>query len=240
LSNQQKRYDHLYYFLHEGKTNMDIQNSPAKQIAKILLEIEAVRLNTEVFYKYVSGILSPIYVDNRRTISFPGPRKVIVTEFVRLLKETVKITPYDVIAGVATGGVPWAAWVAHELDLPLIYIRPTVKDRGMNKQIEGALHPGQKVVVVEDLITTGLSSLNAVETIRTHGGVVETVAAIFSYDSPAAVIRFKKSEVRKISLTNLSTILLVAQENHLLNYDQMQIVQAWIDTTLATWGMESA
>ncbi len=196
------------------------------------------QLNTEVFYKYVSGILSPIYVDNRRTISFPGPRKLIVQEFVRLLQENVGVGPKDVIGGVATGGVPWAAWVANELDLPLIYVRPSVKDRGMNKQVEGVLNPGQRVIVVEDLITTGLSSLNAVETIRSLDGVVETVASIFSYDSPASTIRFKKAGVNKAPLTNLDCILEVAQESKLLNPAQMQIVQDWMHTTLSTWGME--
>ncbi len=212
--------------------------SPAKQIAKILLDVQAVQLNTENFYKFVSGILSPIYVDNRRTISFPGPRKTIVSEFVRLLKESAGVSSIDIIGGVATGGVPWAAWVANELDLPLIYVRPAAKDRGLNKQVEGMLEPGQKVMVVEDLITTGLSSLNAVETIRRQGGLVETVIAIFSYETPAAAIRFQKAGVNKIALTNLPTILEVAQESKLLNPAQMVLVQDWMHTTLATWGME--
>lgn len=207
-------------------------------IAKILLDVKAVQLNTEVFYKFVSGILSPIYVDNRRTISFPVERKLIVDEFVRSLKEKPGASEMDIIGGVATGGVPWAAWVAHELDLPLIYVRPSVKDRGLNKQVEGVLSQGQKVVVVEDLITTGLSSLNAVETIRSLGGVVETVAAIFSYDSPASVIRFEKANVNKVALTNLKSILEVAQENDVLNPAQTQIVQEWMKSTLSTWGME--
>lgn len=212
--------------------------TPNKQIAKILLQVKAVQINTEELYKFVSGILSPIYIDNRRTISFPGPRKMIVQEFVRVLSESVGVAPGDIIGGVATGGVPWAAWVANELDLPLIYVRPAVKDRGMHKQVEGVMEAGQRVIIVEDLITTGLSSLNAVETIRSLGGVVETVTAIFSYDSPASVIRFKNAAVNRAALTNLEAILEVAQESKLLNPAQRQIVQDWMETTLATWGME--
>ena len=135
-------------------------------VAKLLFEVQAVTLNTENFFKYVSGILSPIYIDNRRTISFPQARKIIVGEFVKLLTNQVGVANIDVVAGVATGGVPWAAWIAHELDLPLIYVRSSAKDRGLQKKVEGVLQPGQKVIVIEDLITTGLSSINAVETIR--------------------------------------------------------------------------
>lgn len=211
-----------------------------QKIAKILLDVQAVQLNTEVFYKFVSGILSPIYVDNRKTISFPGPRKIIVNEFVRLLEESTGVSSIDIIGGVATGGVPWAAWVAHELDLPLIYVRPAAKDRGLNKQVEGVLNPGQKVIVVEDLITTGLSSLNAVETIRSLGGVVQTVTAIFSYDTPVSADRFEKHGLQKVTLTNLQSVLSVVQENQLLDNAQMQIIQNWMDTTLKTWGMNEA
>jgi orotate phosphoribosyltransferase len=216
-----------------------VHSEQAKTIARLLLEVQAVNVNTENFFQYVSGILSPIYVDNRRTISFPRQRKVIVDAFVNVFRDVIGTENFDLVAGVASGGVPWAAWVADRLERPLVYVRPAAKERGMKKQVEGVMESGQRLVVVEDLITTGLSSANVVQSIRESGGRVEDCISIFSFDAPASAKRFGAIGLRRLSLTNLSYLLEAAAEDGSLDARQIQKIQEWIETTLAVWGAEA-
>jgi orotate phosphoribosyltransferase len=216
---------------------MPEQPDPARSIAaKVshqLLEIKAIAIDTVNLFRYVSGILSPIYVDNRRTISFPAARRLVVDCLVETLKADIQLDHFDIVAGVATGGIPWAAWVADRLELPLVYVRPLPKDRGMKKQVEGILEPGQRAVIIEDLITTGLSSVNAAEAVRSEEGQVEYCLSIFAFQPPSALHRFNEHQLTPYSLTTLPTLLATAQSEGYITADQLKAVELWASTTLA-------
>ena len=211
----------------------DPGQSIATQVSHQLLEIKAIAIDTVNLFRYVSGILSPIYVDNRRTISFPAARRLVVDCLVETLKTDIQVANFDIVAGVATGGIPWAAWVADRLELPLVYVRPLAKDRGMKKQVEGLMEPGQRAVIVEDLITTGLSSVNAAEAVRSEGGQVDYCLSIFAFRSPAALTRFSDHQLSPYSLTTLPTLLATAQSEGYINAEQLAAVELWASTTLA-------
>ena len=150
-----------------------------KEIAKDLLKIQAVKLSPNEPFTWASGIKSPIYCDNRLTISYPKIRTAIAKGIAELISE--RYPKVEVIAGTATAGIPHAAWIAAELDLPLVYVRSKPKDHGRGKQIEGVLHPGAKTVVIDDLLSTGGSVLKAVKAAQNEGADVLGVGAIFSY-----------------------------------------------------------
>lgn len=152
--------------------------SRAKEVAKSLLKTGAVKLNVKEPFTFVSGIKSPIYCDNRKMIGYPAERKVVVDEFVKKLSEK----DFDVVAGTATAGIPWAAFIAWEMNKPMSYIRGEKKDHGAGRQIEGADFAGKKVIVIEDLISTGGSSIKAVEAARNEGAASVEVVSIFSYE----------------------------------------------------------
>ena len=208
--------------------------SEAQEITQLLLEVKAVSINTEKQFKFVSGMLSPVYVDNRKLISYPKVRNRIVELFVNALLGDLKQKKFDVIAGVATGGIPWSAWVAHDLDVPMIYIRSAPKERGMQRQIEGDLSAKQNVIIIEDLITTGLSSTNAVDAVRNAGGVVSSCLSIFSFDAPSAIEKFNKINTECNSLTSLPILMDVAHHKNYINDVQLEIVDKWSKTTLAS------
>lgn len=172
-------------------------------VAKILLEKQAVQINPNNPFTWTSGIKSPIYCDNRLLISYPDAVNTVVLAF----KEMTEDMDFDVVAGTATAGIPWAAFLAYELDKPMIYIRKKPKEHGTKSQIEGVMKKGQKVLLVEDLISTGGSSLSAVEAIRKEGGVCNTVAAIFSYGFPISSASFKEASCDLQTITNFPTLL---------------------------------
>jgi orotate phosphoribosyltransferase len=207
----------------------------AQEITNLLLKVKAVSINTEKQFKFVSGMLSPVYVDNRKLISYPEIRKRIVELFVNALREDLNQNKFGVVAGVATGGIPWAAWVAHELDVPMIYIRSVPKERGMQRQIEGDLKADQSVIIIEDLITTGLSSTNAVDAVRISGGLVDYCLSVFSFDAPSAIDKFKKNNAECYSLTSLSVLMDVAYSNNYINNEQLKVLDKWSKTTLASY-----
>ena len=156
----------------------------SQRVAKALLDIHAVTLNPDQPFTWASGLKSPIYTDNRLTISYPEVRQAIFNGMVEQIK--LHFSAADVIAGTATAGIPHAAWVAQNMELPMIYVRTKPKDHGQGKQIEGVLKEGQKVVVIDDLISTGGSVLNAVRAVNNAGGKVIGVVSVFTYDLPAA------------------------------------------------------
>jgi orotate phosphoribosyltransferase len=197
----------------------------AEEIAEILLQIKAITLRPKKPYRFVSGVLSPIYTDNRLLISYPEEREKIVKFIVDKIKEA-KINP-EVIAGTATAGIPYAAWVADALNLPMIYVRSGSKDHGKGREVEGVLKKKQKAVVIEDLISTGGSALNTVEVIRRHGGNVETIVAIFDYEMPVSAKSFKKLRVKLIPLTTLSDLVLVASQKGFLKSEDREIILDW-------------
>ena len=201
---------------------MLIDNAPksiSKEVAKYLLEIEAIKLNKENPFTWASGWKSPIYCDNRKSLSYPESRTFIKKQLSDIIIN--KYPEVEVIAGVATAGIPQGALVADELRLPFIYVRSKPKGHGMENLIEGELKLGAKVVVIEDLVSTGGSSLKAVMDIKSSGGVVLGMAAIFTYGFDVATENFQNAETKLITLSNYSDMLEVAMEmNYVSSTDQ--------------------
>lgn len=197
----------------------------AKLIAKDLLEIEAVFLSPNEPFTWASGIKSPIYCDNRITMSYPVVRKAIA----KGLAEKIKATYPDVqvIAGTATAGIPHAAWVADILDLPMVYIRSKAKEHGKGNQIEGRIFEGQKMVVIEDLISTGGSVLEAAEAAKREGADVLGVAAIFTYELPKGEEKFAEHNMKLLTLTNYSTLIDAALESNYIEAADVTLLKNW-------------
>lgn len=205
--------------------------SRAKDIAAALLETKAVKLNVKEPFTFVSGIKSPIYCDNRKMIGFPKERQVIVDAFVEILKEK----DFDVIAGTATAGIPWAAFIAQEMNLPMAYIRGEKKAHGAGRQIEGAELEGKKVVVIEDLISTGGSSIKAVLAAKEAGTTSIEIMSIFSYEFVKAYENFAKEDIKWKSLSTFATLVEVATEKKYLDSEEEKIALKW-NKSPETWG----
>lgn len=196
-----------------------------KQVAEKLLQVQAVKLSPAQPFTWASGWKSPIYCDNRKILSFPYVRDYIKSELCNLVFET--FPDAAVIAGVATAGIPHGALIADQLKLPFIYVRSKPKEHGMGNQIEGVLQPGQPVVVVEDLISTGKSSLEAVQAIRAAGGEVVGMVSIFNYGFDVAVKAFADAGVPFHSLSNYNAMIALAEEKGIVSTDDISTLQAW-------------
>ena len=196
-----------------------------KEIAKDLLKIKAVKLSPAKPFTWASGIKSPIYCDNRLTISYPEIRKQIAQGLAAQIK--VEFPDVEVIGGVVTAGIPHAAWVADELGLPLIYVRSKPKDHGRGKQIEGVLPAHAKTVLIDDLLSTGGSVLRAVKAAQNEGADVIGVGAIFSYQLPAVSANFKQVGLSFTTLTNYSELLEAATEENYIAADQLETLEKW-------------
>ena len=196
-----------------------------KEIAKDLLKIKAVKLSPNKPFTWASGIKSPIYCDNRLTISYPEIRKQIAQGLAAQIK--AEFPDVEVIGGVATAGIPHAAWVADELGLPLIYVRSKPKDHGRGKQIEGVLPAHAKTVLIDDLLSTGGSVLKAVKAAQNEGADVIGVGAIFSYQLPAVSANFKQVGLSFTTLTNYSELLEAATEENYIAADQLETLKKW-------------
>ena len=205
--------------------------SRAKEVAKSLLQTGAVKLNVKEPFTFVSGIKSPIYCDNRKMIGYPVERKVVVDEFVKKLSEK----DFDVVAGTATAGIPWAAFIAWEMNKPMSYIRGEKKAHGAGRQIEGADFTGKKVIVIEDLISTGGSSIKAVEAARNEGAASVEVVSIFSYEFDKAFKNFADNNIPWESLSNFSALLELGREEKYLTEEEAEIASSWNKNT-DTWG----
>lgn len=197
----------------------------ARLLAEKLLKISAVKLQPSNPFTWASGWNSPIYTDNRKTLSYPEVRSFIKLELSRMVLEN--FPEADAVAGVATGAIAQGALVADELDLPYVYVRSTPKDHGLENLIEGNLKPGQKVVVVEDLVSTGKSSLKAVEAIRAAGCEVIGMVALFSYGFPVAEENFRMAGVKLITLSDYNTMLDVALETNYITENYIATLQEW-------------
>ncbi|CAO1611656.1 orotate phosphoribosyltransferase [Brochothrix thermosphacta] len=197
----------------------------AKQTAKHLLEIEAVFLKPEEPFTWASGIKSPIYCDNRMTLGFPNVRRAIAKGLAAEIK--ANYPDVDVIAGTATAGIPHAAFIAEELDLPMIYVRSEPKKHGKGKQIEGPLAPGKKVVMIEDLISTAGSCLKAAKAVEEAGSEVIAIAAIFTYELAAAQRNLEAANIPLLTLTNYSTLLEVAAEDGYVKEAELETLREW-------------
>lgn len=197
----------------------------AEQVAHSLLEIKAVALRPNEPFTWASGLKSPIYCDNRLTISYPQVRQLICKGLVEVIK--TNYPDAEVIAGTATAGIPHAAWVAEALNLPLIYVRSKPKDHGQGKQIEGVLKAEQKVVVIDDLISTGKSVLGAVQAVQKDNAKVVGVAGIFSYQLVAADVNFKQAQIPLQTVTNYSTLIKVAKAENKISDAELAILKDW-------------
>ncbi|GGC80691.1 orotate phosphoribosyltransferase [Enterococcus wangshanyuanii] len=197
----------------------------AKRIAKDLLEIEAVFLSPNEPFTWASGIKSPIYCDNRITMSYPVVRKEIAQGLADKIK--ADFPDVEVIAGTATAGIPHAAWVADILDLPMVYIRSKAKAHGKGNQIEGRIFKGQKMVVIEDLISTGGSVLEAASAAAREGADVLGVAAIFTYELPKGIENFTAQNTKLVTLTNYSTLIDAALESNYIASTDVSLLKDW-------------
>lgn len=196
-----------------------------KQIAKELLNIKAVFLNPGDPFTWSSGIKSPIYCDNRLTLSYPAVRKQIADGLVSMIRE--HFPEVDVIAGTATAGIPHAAWVSERMDLPMCYVRSKAKGHGKGNQIEGKVLPGQKVVVIEDLISTGGSCITAVEALRESECEVLGVAAIFTYELQKGEDALNEHGIEAVSLSDYSSLLEAAEEEGLISRADLVELKEW-------------
>ena len=197
----------------------------AKEVAKSLLDIKAVSLSPQNPYTWASGIRSPIYCDNRVTMSFPAVRKQIAQGLADLIKE--KYPDAEGIAGTATAGIPHAAWIADILGLPMVYIRSKAKDHGTGRKIEGKISEGQKMVVVEDLISTGGSVIEASKAAELEGANVLGSVAIFTYELAKGTKNFADAGLAIDTLSNYSTLLEVAHETSYITEAEMDLLKDW-------------
>lgn len=207
-----------------------------KLTAEKLLKVKAVKLQPSNPFTWASGWKSPIYCDNRKLMSYPATRNYLKVEFARLILE--KYPQVDVIAGVATGAIAPGALVADVLGLPFVYVRSAPKDHGLENLIEGDLKPKQKVVVIEDLVSTGGSSLKAVEAIRRDGSDVLGMFAIFTYGFPAAEKNMKEARVELTTLCNYDAILDEALAINYIDESELKTLQDWRKEP-ESWGQTS-
>ena len=196
-----------------------------KAVAEKLLQVAAVKLSPTAPYTWASGWKSPIYCDNRRILSFPYVRDFIKSELCNLVYE--HFPQAAVLAGVATAGIPWGAMAADQLKLPFMYVRPKPKEHGLGNQIEGYYEPAQQVLVIEDLISTGKSSLQVVDVLRQAGLEVVGMVSIFNYGFPQAQEAFDKAGVPLRSLTQYGTLIETAIESGQVAPDQLATLQQW-------------
>lgn len=200
-------------------------NNLAQTVAKNLLEIKAVELRPNDYFTWTSGIKSPIYCDNRLTMSYPNVRRNIANGLAELIK--TNFSEVTVVAGTATAGIPHAAWVSEILDLPMSYVRASKKKHGKTNQIEGLVTKKDKVVVVEDLISTGLSSINVVKALEELGCQVLGVVAIYSYNLLKAIKAFKEANVKYFTLTNYDLLIEEASKQGYIKEEDKEELVKW-------------
>jgi len=197
----------------------------ARIVAEKLLQVNAVKLNPENPFTWASGWKSPIYCDNRRVLSFPFIRDYIKSELCNLIFE--RFPSAELIAGVATAGIAWRAMAADQLKLPFVYVRPKPKGHGLANQVEGYYEAGQRVVVVEDLVSTGKSSMQVVEVLKEAGLAIEGMASIFTYGFHVAKSAFEKAGVSYFPLTDYQTLIQLATEKGIISSEQQEILLKW-------------
>lgn len=204
---------------------MKLNNESALKVAEFLLQIKAIKLEVSKPFTWASGWKSPIYCDNRKTLSYPKVRTYIRQQFVKVITE--EFGAPDVIAGVATGGIPQGVLVAQEMGLPFVYIRQSEKSHGLENKIEGVIESGQSVVIIEDLISTGGSSLKAVDALRKAGCEVKGMAAIFTYGFPVAEEAFKKAKCPAVTLSNYEYLIQQAVKSGYVEEKNLVTLAEW-------------
>jgi orotate phosphoribosyltransferase len=204
---------------------MKIYEDSALKVAEFLLQIKAIQLQPNQPFSWASGWKSPIYCDNRKSLSFPKIRTYIRQQLAKAIID--QYGKPDVIAGVATGGIAQGVLVAQELNLPFVYVRPEPKKHGLGNQVEGVIEKGQSVVLVEDLISTGKSSLNAVDALRDAGCEVKGMVAIFTYGFEIADANFLNSKCDIIALSDYDTLIKQALKTKYITKNDIETLKAW-------------
>ena len=212
-------------------------SSNEKAIAEKLLQVGAVKLSPQQPYTWASGWKSPIYCDNRKVLSFPYIRDFIKSEMCNIIFEI--FAEADLLAGVATAGIAWGAMAADQLKLPYIYVRPKPKEHGLGNQVEGYFEPKQKVVIIEDLISTGKSSLQVAEVLRKEGLEVVGMVSIFTYGFAVADRAFAEAGVKLTSLTNYSSLIQLALEKGIVSPEVESVLMQWRDNPAGWNGLTS-
>ncbi|MEI6123755.1 MAG: orotate phosphoribosyltransferase [Bacteroidota bacterium] len=212
---------------------MEKNNDISLKTAEYLLQIKAIKLNLQNPFTWASGWKSPIYCDNRKTLSYPKIRTYIRQQFADLIRNEFGLP--DVIAGVATGAIAHGALVAEELGLPFVYVRSAPKEHGLANLIEGVISSGQSVIVIEDLISTGGSSLKAVEALRDAGCNVKGMIAIFTYGFPKATESFAKAKCKLATLSDYNSLLQQAVDTNFINESDLTYLATWRETP-DKWG----
>lgn len=195
------------------------------KIAEILLNVNAVMLRTRPPFRWASGILSPIYTDNRILMSYPKERDFVTNSFIKLLQKN-KIK-FDGFAGTATAGIPWAAWLAQKLKKPMVYVRSGAKEHGKENQVEGKVEESKAYVVVEDLVSTGSSSINTINAVRGKGAIVEHCISIFTYELDKSKINFENANVKLLALTNFTSFVKTALKKKYISREQLNHIMDW-------------
>jgi len=197
----------------------------ADKISEILLKLNAVMLRTKPPFRWASGILSPIYTDNRILISYPKERELIANSLIQLIKKNnIK---FDGFAGTATAGIPWAAWLSQKLKKPMVYVRSEAKDHGRENLVEGRIEEGKRYIVVEDIVSTGTSSINTINAVREKNGIVECCISIFTYELEKSRINFESSGVRLLALTNFTAFVKAALQKKYISKEQLSHIMDW-------------
>ncbi|MCR4306046.1 MAG: orotate phosphoribosyltransferase [Candidatus Daviesbacteria bacterium] len=208
-------------------------SSTPDQVSKILLDLHAISLNTKEPFRYDSGILSPVYIDNRILVSYPEERQIIRDLYIDAMKSTGG--QFDLIAATATAGIPHAAWIADKLNLPMVYVRGKAKDHGKRNRVEGVVKKGAKVAVIEDLISTGESSIETAEAVRQAGGKVSYIFAIITYEMEKSKENFQKNNLKLIPLTTFKDVLTLAQNSGQISQKESKIILDWTKDP-ESWG----
>ena len=204
---------------------MIMNKDTAKKTAELLLQIKAIKLNPNKPFAWASGWKSPIYCDNRLTLSYPPVRVYLKEEIAKIVE--LQFGKPDIIAGVATGAIAMGVLVAQQLGVPFVYVRPEPKKHGRQNQVEGHLEKGQNVVVIEDLISTGNSSLQAVEALKDAGAVVKGMVAIFTYGFDVATKNFKDKNINLVTLSNYQYLLEQALDSNYINENELVTLKEW-------------
>ncbi len=205
----------------------------ANAVAEKLLQINAVKLNLQNPFTWASGWKSPIYCDNRKILSYPHIRDFIKSEMTNVVFS--EFPEAEVIAGVATAGIPHGTLIADLLSLPFIYVRSKPKEHGMSNQIEGVLEAGKKVVVIEDLISTGMSSMQAIEAVQAAGAEVIGICSVFNYGFDIAARLFSDRKIKMLSLSHYTALLDLALEKNIIQPDDLAVLQQWREDP-SNWG----
>lgn len=195
------------------------------KISEILLNLNAVMLRTKPPFRWASGILAPVYTDNRILMSYPREREFIVNSFIKLIRKN-KIK-FDGFAATATAGIPWAAWLSQKMRKPMVYVRSETKDHGRENLIEGKIDENKVYIVVEDLVSTGSSSLNTINAVREKKGVVEVCISIFTYELEKAKSNFESTNVKLLTLTDFTSFVKTALKKKYISKEQLSHIMDW-------------